>query len=155
MMIAYTDGNTHLMAPELRSARVGSNAGTLSLPGVAASVGAPRRFVDAALAGAGLPRAVRHDMLVVGELTTNAVIHGSRAGDRLEIAYEVDAHRVTVRVLDAARSGSGPVCLSPDERRPPGRRLQIVQSQADWSERIVVWSPPGAGGDRASTGDWQ
>ena len=112
--------------------------GTVTLPGVAASVARARQFIEAALVDQGIPRETRNDVvLVASELAANAVVHGGGSPDTFEVAYEIGTDRVTVRVLDAARSATGPVRLSPDERRPSGRGLQIVERLADWSERIV------------------
>ena len=103
------------------------------------SVSSARRLLAQILDAAGVrgePRS--HALLVTSELVTNAISHGSRAGDEIAVEFAVQPRRVRICVRDPIRRGSSTlVALSPDERRPAGRGLQIVEQLADWSERVV------------------
>ena len=103
------------------------------------SVAAARRLLAQILDAAGVrgePRS--HALLVASELITNAISHGSRTGDEITVEFAVQSRRVRICVRDPIRRGSSTlVALSPDERRPAGRGLQIVEQLADWSERVV------------------
>jgi anti-sigma regulatory factor (Ser/Thr protein kinase) len=76
-------------------------------------------------------------LLVTSELVTNALSHGSRPGDEISVDVSLEGERLLIGVRDAARGGSTPVALTPDEQRPSGRGLAMVDWLADWSERIV------------------
>lgn len=110
-----------------------------SLAADARSVSSARRLLAQILDAAGVrgePRS--HALLVASELVTNAISHGSRAGDEIAVEFAVQPRRVRICVRDPIRRGSSAlVALSPDERRPAGRGLQIVEQLADWSERVV------------------
>ena len=103
------------------------------------SVAAARRLLAQILDAAGVrgePRS--HALLVASELITNAISHGSRTGDEITVEFAVQSRRVRICVRDPIRRGSSTlVALSPDERRPAGRGLQIVEQLAEWSERVV------------------
>ena len=103
------------------------------------SVSSARRLLAQILDAAGVlgePRS--HALLVASELVTNAISHGSRTGDEISVEFAVQPRRVRICVRDPIRRGSSTlVALSPDERRPAGRGLQIVEQLADWSERVV------------------
>jgi anti-sigma regulatory factor (Ser/Thr protein kinase) len=74
---------------------------------------------------------------VTSELVTNAVCHGSRPGDEISVEVSLKGSRFRIGVRDAARGGSTPVALTPDEQRPAGRGLAMVDWLTEWSERIV------------------
>lgn len=76
-------------------------------------------------------------LLVTSELVTNAVCHGSRAGDRIFVSFTFGQGRLRIRVRDAARGRGLPVQLTPHEERPAGRGLSIVAHLAEWSERVI------------------
>jgi anti-sigma regulatory factor (Ser/Thr protein kinase) len=102
------------------------------------SVSTARRLFEQILDVTGVrgePRS--HALLVASELVTNAISHGSRAGDEISVEFAVQQHRVRICVRDPIRGGSAVVALSPDERRPTGRGLQIVEQLAEWSEQVV------------------
>jgi anti-sigma regulatory factor (Ser/Thr protein kinase) len=108
------------------------------LPATAASIAKTRALLTQTLSDAGIDRARSFDaLLVTSELVTNAVSHGSRPDDRIRVEFRLDGGRLSIRVRDAARGRSIPVALTPDERRPAGRGLSIVDRLANWSERIV------------------
>ena len=76
-------------------------------------------------------------LVVVSELTANAIEHGSRSGDSVEVDCRIRDRSLQLVVRDRARGGV-PVALSSDARRVRGRGLHIVERLAsDWSERIV------------------
>jgi anti-sigma regulatory factor (Ser/Thr protein kinase) len=110
-----------------------------SLAADARSVSSARRLLGQILDSAGVrgePRS--HALLVASELVTNAISHGSRTGDEIAVEFAVQPHRVRICVRDPIRRrGSALAALTPDERRPAGRGLQIVEQLADWSERVV------------------
>ncbi len=109
-----------------------------TLPAEPASVAAARSFLDRALEEAGIEHARRADaLLVTSELVTNAITHGSGPGDWISVALRLEMGRLRIRVLDGARGRTVPVALTPDEQRPGGRGLSIVDRLAEWSERIV------------------
>jgi anti-sigma regulatory factor (Ser/Thr protein kinase) len=102
------------------------------------SVSTARRLLAEILDATGVrgePRS--HALLVTSELVTNAISHGSRAGDEIAVEFAVQPRRVRICVRDPIRGGSALVALTPDERRPAGRGLQIVEQLAAWSERVV------------------
>jgi anti-sigma regulatory factor (Ser/Thr protein kinase) len=76
-------------------------------------------------------------VLVTRALPPNAVCHGSRPGDQIRLDVSLKGGRLRIGVRDAARGGSTPVALTPDEQRAAGRGLAMVEWLADWSERIV------------------
>lgn len=103
-----------------------------------AAVAQARALLEQTLASAGVDRARRFDaLLVTSELVTNAVRHGSRPGDEITVAFDLEGARLSIRVTDPARARTGPVQLTPDERRPTGRGLSIVDRLATWSERLI------------------
>lgn len=98
----------------------------------------------------GLPaRAVEDAALVLTELVSNAVRHGSPlAGGRLRVSWRVDRNRVRVAVSDGG-AGGGSGGVGPVPPRPwatSGRGLAIVASLArDWGVRAdagctTVWA---------------
>jgi len=100
-----------------------------------------RRFVERTLAGWGETRHVEDAMLLVSELTTNAVVH-ARTGLTVAIERGRDAMRISVH--DAS-----PVTLrnrSPRSRSQSGRGLVLVAAVADrWGSDVtdggkVVWA---------------
>ena len=102
------------------------------------SVSTARRLLAQVLDATGVggePRS--HALLVASELVTNAISHGSRASDEISVEFAVQPRRVRICVRDPIRGGSALVALSPDEHRPTGRGLQIVEQLAEWSERVV------------------
>ncbi len=99
-----------------------------------------RALLDETLGEAGIERDRRFEaLLVASELVTNAISHGSHPGDLITVEYRIDlvAGRLSIRVRDPARSRAIPVALTPDEQRPHGRGLGIVDRLAQWSEQMV------------------
>lgn len=79
--------------------------------------------------------------LLVTELVTNAVRHGSRAGERITVAVRADEDTVRVDVSDRGR-GFDPERLEPsDPMAPDGRGLTIVAALARrWGvDGATVW----------------
>ncbi|MFI9270644.1 ATP-binding protein [Kitasatospora sp. NPDC052896] len=79
-------------------------------------------------------------LLVLDELASNAVRHGSPRGCLIRVRLEVDAERLRIEVHDA---GSAPPELrEPGPEDEAGRGLLLVNSlSADWG-----WRPRGAQG---------
>lgn len=83
------------------------------------------------------PESTYNVLLVASELITNAIEHGSRPGDTVEIAYVIGSSQVQIIVRDNARHGGAPMALTSDSERPNGRGLHLVERLADWNEQIV------------------
>jgi anti-sigma regulatory factor (Ser/Thr protein kinase) len=109
-----------------------------SLPAESSSVSTARGLLAQILDVAGVrdePRS--HALLIASELVTNAISHGSHDGDEIAVEFAVESRRVRICVRDPMRGNSAVMALTPDERRPTGRGLQIVEQLADWSEGVV------------------
>jgi anti-sigma regulatory factor (Ser/Thr protein kinase) len=76
-------------------------------------------------------------LLVASELITNAIEHGSRPGDDVELAWAIGPNQVQIIVRDNARPGRAPIALTSDSERPNGRGLHLVERLASWNEQIV------------------
>jgi anti-sigma regulatory factor (Ser/Thr protein kinase) len=79
--------------------------------------------------------------LVVTELVANAVCHGSRAGERITVAFRIDDDSLRVAVSDEG-CGFDPERLEPsDPCAPDGRGLTIVAALARrWGvDGATVW----------------
>jgi anti-sigma regulatory factor (Ser/Thr protein kinase) len=69
-----------------------------------------RRLLTAFLTEHSLDEQRRRDaLLIVDELAANAIEHGSRDEDRLEVTVTVGAESLLIRVLDHARTAARPV----------------------------------------------
>jgi anti-sigma regulatory factor (Ser/Thr protein kinase) len=109
-----------------------------SLAAEAASVGKARALLRSLLDVWGVAGEVKASaLLVASELVNNAVSHGSRSGDEIDVAFCLCDRQLSVCVRDAVRGHGAPVALTPDEQRPQGRGLQVVAWLAAWSEQIV------------------
>jgi anti-sigma regulatory factor (Ser/Thr protein kinase) len=73
-------------------------------------------------------------LLVTSELVTNAVRHGSRRGDRVELEFQLVDRRLSLCVRDAGRAGVAPQAIALGTERSSGRGLAIVSRLARWSE---------------------
>ena len=98
-----------------------------------------RARLRAALERAAVPSARHHEpLLLVSELVTNAIQHGSSQGDQIEVSWTISNGTLRLAVVDAARGSDAPVALTPSEDRVHGRGLHVVDQLADrWEERIV------------------
>lgn len=76
-------------------------------------------------------------LLVASELIANAIEHGSRPGDQVEVAYVIASGRVHLAVRDNARLRRAPMALTADSERVNGRGLHLIERLASWDERIV------------------
>jgi anti-sigma regulatory factor (Ser/Thr protein kinase) len=117
---------------------IGSNR-RLLIPANASAVPQARRHLRDTLERAGIePRRQQDALLLLSELVGNAIRHGSREGDPIELVWTIERDTLRVAVLDCARAASVPVALTPSEARAEGRGLRIVDQLADWwDERIV------------------
>jgi anti-sigma regulatory factor (Ser/Thr protein kinase) len=98
-----------------------------------------RRRLRQTLAGAGIEPERQHEaVLLLSELVTNAVEHGSGTGDRIALAWTLDRDVLKVAVSDAARR-SDPLGVGPaDAEREKGRGLRIVDRLAEsWTDRVA------------------
>jgi anti-sigma regulatory factor (Ser/Thr protein kinase) len=103
-----------------------------------AAVAEARALLNEALGEVDIEPSRRFDaLLVMSELVTNAVTHGSRPGDKISLEFDLDARRLRICVRDAARARTFPVALTPDNSRTSGRGVSIVDRLTEWSERIV------------------
>jgi anti-sigma regulatory factor (Ser/Thr protein kinase) len=104
------------------------------------SAGQARRFVESALAGAGLERFAYTAVLLVSELVANAVLH---TGTSIDVVVKPAVDRVRIEVHDG--SAQLPVRKHYSDMSGTGRGLVLVERMAaDWgSERTadgkVVW----------------
>lgn len=105
-------------------------------PGVLSEI---RGLLTRLLATAAVPAPRRHDALLVADaVASNAIAHGSRPGDEIEICCRLNGDLLKIVVFDCARNASAPIALTPDEERAAGRGLQVVDRIADsWTETIV------------------
>jgi anti-sigma regulatory factor (Ser/Thr protein kinase) len=103
----------------------------------AASLARIRRLLTAFLIEHGLDDRRRSEaLLIVHELAANAIEHGSRDEDRVEVTVTVEAESLLIRVLDSARTAARPVQVEQDECRETGRGMLIVEQLANWSEQL-------------------
>ncbi|MFF1908023.1 ATP-binding protein [Kitasatospora sp. NPDC058218] len=68
-------------------------------------------------------------LLLVSELVTNAVLHGTPAGNRVHLVLSVDHERLRIEVHDA-RADRGPVLRAGSAEDESGRGLILVKSLA-------------------------
>ena len=102
------------------------------------SVGEARKLLRGALCDRGIEELrVQDVLLVTSELVGNAVRHGSRIGDRVEVEFSLVDNRLSLCVRDAGRAGAAPQVLALGAEGTTGRGLAIVSRLARWSERVV------------------
>jgi anti-sigma regulatory factor (Ser/Thr protein kinase) len=101
-----------------------------------------RAFLD----GAPVDQAVLYDVqLLVSELVTNAVRHGSDPGDCVEVVYERQGRQLRVSVSDVGRAEAPPTVREHSLDRVSGRGLRAVaQLSEHWAAesrggRCAVW----------------
>ncbi|MEN3341557.1 MAG: hypothetical protein V7644_961 [Actinomycetota bacterium] len=116
------------------------------LPAELTAPGRARAELRAFLAPDDLPAEKLYDLqLLVSELVSNAVRHGSRPGDAVEVEYERCGDALCVAITDAGRGVDVPAVRSPSSERLGGRGLRAVQRLSDeWaaemrSGRRAVW----------------
>ena len=109
------------------------------LPADAKALAELRRRVNELLVSAGIAESNRRDaLLVANELAANAIEHGSRATDEIEIQCSLDGRHLRLAVLDEARSPTIATAYAPRAERVRGRGLQVVDRLTDsWSETII------------------
>jgi serine/threonine-protein kinase RsbW len=121
-----------------RETHAGSQ-GRVVLPAEARAIAEARRRVAAALEANAVPEAKRASaLLLVSELVTNGIKHGSREGDEIELSWRLEPDAVHIAVRDAARSATPPRRLRASSGHTTGRGLRIVEELADaWNERMT------------------
>lgn len=83
-------------------------------------------------------------VLAVSEATANAIEHGSRPGELVEVVYQIDSEHASIHVLD---EGDGPAWVPPAVHRLPahhsdrGRGLYLIQHLTD--RFTIVTDGPG------------
>jgi anti-sigma regulatory factor (Ser/Thr protein kinase) len=109
----------------------------LHVPAQAASLARVRRLLIGFLAEHHVDEDQWHNaLLVTNELAANAIEHGSRDSDEIEISITRGTQSLLIRVLDPARTDATPVPLEPDEVRESGRGMLIVGKLATWREQL-------------------
>jgi len=104
----------------------------------AQSVAQARRLVRNVLRGSTAEAERVHDaLLVTSELVSNAISHGSRRGDEIDVQFKLVGSTLFLRVVDSARAGAVPHLRPRDPARVAGRGIEIIGRLARWSERIV------------------
>ncbi len=82
-------------------------------------------------------------VLAVSEAAANAIEHGSRPGELVEVVYQIDSEHASIRILD---EGHGPVWTPPGVHRLPahhsdrGRGLYLIEHLTD-RFRIITDGP--------------
>ena len=101
--------------------------------------GVARAFLRAQLADDVDTERHRDVELIVSELVTNAVQHGSNPGDKIELALEPRGRSVYVGVTDCCRNRSSPALLASSDDREFGRGLLTIERLADrWGDEIIA-----------------
>ena len=115
----------------------------LQLDAEPASAGEARRFVVATLQAWGCPGLADRGSLVVGELVTNAILHGLGP---IDIVLRLHGHRMSIEVHDREPRLPVPTTRPPDADLSFGRGLHLVEATSvDWGSRPtptgkVVWA---------------
>src|SRR5439155_10621874 len=101
-----------------------------------AAIAQTRAKLAQSLLAAGADGACRDEaLLLLSEVMSNAVRHGSREGDEIELLWTIGRGRLHVAVRDRARGVGVPVVLAAEAEREEGRGLRILDRLADsWSE---------------------
>ncbi|MEU9043758.1 MULTISPECIES: ATP-binding protein [unclassified Kitasatospora] len=106
------------------------NSSTIWLPRSRRAPGEARRRLSSLLSSVPCgERFLDSGRLVVSELVTNAVLHGTPAGYLIYLALDVDSTRLRVEVHDARRDDE-PVLSAPGLDDETGRGLQLLKSLA-------------------------
>lgn len=104
----------------------------------AQSVGQARRLVKNVLRGSpAKPQRVQDALLVASELVSNAIRHGSRQGDEIDVQFKLVGSTLLLRVVDPARADAVPHLPPRDPARVAGRGIEIIGRLARWSEGVI------------------
>jgi len=104
----------------------------------AQSVAQARRLVRNVLRGSTAEVQRVHDaLLVASELVSNAISHGSRQGDEIDVQFTLVGSTLLLRVVDPARADDVPHLRPRDPARAAGRGIEIIGQLGRWSERVV------------------
>lgn len=122
------------------------SARALLLPAEASAAGRARAELRAFLAQDDVSAERLFELqLLVTELVSNAVRHGSRAGDEVELAFDRPGGDLRVSVADAGRGESKPAVRAQSSTARSGRGLRAVERLSDeWAAerragRCAVW----------------
>jgi len=104
----------------------------------AQSVGQARQLVRNLLRGsAAEAQRVDDALLVASELVSNAISHGSRQGDEIDVQFTLVGSTLLLCVVDSARADAVPHLRRRDPTRAAGRGMEIIERLGRWSERVV------------------
>src|SRR5690242_19349126 len=91
------------------------------------AVGEARKLLSDALCERRIDRRRVQDVLIVtSELVANAIRHGSRQGDTVDLEFKLVHNRLSLCVRDAGRARDAPQVLALGTERDRGRGLAIV-----------------------------
>jgi anti-sigma regulatory factor (Ser/Thr protein kinase) len=124
----------------VESCRVGQERDVREvLPANPGSVTRARELVAECLGASEVGDAQTADaLLVVSELVTNAIRHGSEEGDEIVLECSVLGRLLRVAVSDPARRPSVPVQLTPSASREGGVGLAVVSAVSEsWTDQFV------------------
>jgi anti-sigma regulatory factor (Ser/Thr protein kinase) len=116
------------------------------LPSQPASVAVARRRITTEMRSVGITDdAIDDAALVITELVTNAIRHGSPLPGRwLQVTWDLDAGTVEIAVSDGGGSQTRPQATRPSLSALGGRGLEIVDTLSDeWGVRppgTTVWA---------------
>ncbi|MDF5756126.1 ATP-binding protein [Spongiactinospora sp. TRM90649] len=115
--------------------------GAVHLPTATSSVPVSRAFVHALLNVHGYANDECSVVLVISELVTNAVVHGStRPGERLRLIVTKITDGVRLAVIDPGRGGGMPHVRHVSAESTGGRGLDLVQHLAvAWGVDECTW----------------
>lgn len=138
----------HTSGPPAASRWLPATGRHILLPPVAAAIKPARDFTAALLREWRLDALIPDAVLIASELAANAVRHGSREGEPVELAWACQPGELICVVTDS--SAEPPVQAQPDLGSESGRGLQIVDAFADswgWAllgpGRKAVWATVG------------
>src|SRR5689334_9909367 len=93
-------------------------SGQAVFPAEAAAVPQAREKLRETLERLGVDPSRRHAaLLLLSEVVTNAIKHGSRPGDRITVAWTLDRDLLNVAVVDSGSTSDQPTALQPDEEQ--------------------------------------
>lgn len=111
------------------------------VPATLRSISVVRTAIRQALARNGWDEeSIEHVVLAVSEAAANAIEHGSRPNELIEVVYQIDPERASIRILDEGRDR---LWTPPTDHTLPahhsdrGRGLYLIDHFADRFEIIT------------------